>query len=200
MPFIPYEHFRGSRAYREGYKYTDYLDMLRVCVSFEADLFETRKDWCARGFFQRDELPLWSPPVNATQVQLCNGFLNNIPGGDALLAQGPANGDTFNLVSSHWLDWKTFTLHQTDVTRTPSLRLTSGETVKCHGYISGTWTENGTLSQQWTGLQFFVVDCEFSRAGFDERLHFMIDSTKLSEQNLHHSEGTSTSLSQKPFG
>ena len=119
------------------------------------------------------------------QVRIRNGFLNNIPGGDALLTERPASGVTFNLVSSHWLDWKNFTLHQTDVTRTPSLRLTSGETVKCHGYISGTWTENGTLSQQWTGLQFFVVDCEFSRTGYDKRLHFVMNSTKLSMHNLH---------------
>ena len=67
-PFIPYDHFRDSRAYREGYTYTDYLDMLRMGASWEADLFSTRIDWCTKGFLRRDDLPLWHPPANAYQV------------------------------------------------------------------------------------------------------------------------------------
>lgn len=116
------------------------------------------------------------------------GFFNNIPAGPAILLDKPSRDEAYSMVSSNWLDWKTFTLHQAAEDRTPSLRFASGEAVRCHGYITGTWTEDGNLSQQWSGLQFFVVDCDFGDAGSSERRHFLINRTMLSDRNLHHSE------------
>lgn len=92
------------------------------------------------------------------------------------------------MISSDWIDWKAFTLHKGDIENTPFLQLPSGERINCQGYVTGTWTEDGQLSRQWSGLQFFVMDCEFREPRSSDRRDFVINSALLAEQNLHLSQ------------
>lgn len=115
------------------------------------------------------------------------GFLNNIPTGLALLDSG-AYGNGFSLLSSKWPDWTTFRLHQPGFDRMPVLKLHSGEQVKCHGYVTGTWTEGDALSKQWTGLTLHAVDCEFGTDGAGEQCHILLNPGVLEARNLHPSK------------
>ena len=98
------------------------------------------------------------------------------------------------MVSSDWIDWKLFTLHKAGIKNTPFLQLPSGQSINCQGYITGTWTEDGQLSKQWSGLQFFVMDCDFREPGSNECCSIVITSAMLAEQNLHLSQPVSSQV------
>lgn len=60
IPFVPFQHFQGSRAYREGFSYLEYLDVMRSTMTRHGNgLYELKQKWCARGSIQRAELPVW---------------------------------------------------------------------------------------------------------------------------------------------
>lgn len=66
----------------------------------------------------------------------------------------------YNLVSSKWADWQHFTLHA--LPKGFSLpQLSNGMEIKCHGYISGTWTDQD-LSYQRRVSKLIVVDAVLS--------------------------------------
>jgi hypothetical protein len=89
------------------------------------------------------------------------GFFNSIPGDTAIISNYDNNMHTsFNFVSSHWVDYKQFTLHTITEEMTPRLTAADGSIITCHGYISGTWTDFNAKSR-WNGLMVFVVDAVF---------------------------------------
>ena len=120
------------------------------------------------------------------------GYFNGIPTGLCAIADHIFPEDGFNMVSSDWFDWKSFTLHKVDSKNAPFLQLPSGQSINCQGCITGTWTEDGQLSRQWSGLSFFVMDCDFSEPGSNERRNFVITSAMLAKQNLHISQPVSS--------
>lgn len=115
------------------------------------------------------------------------GFFNSIPGDTALLIGDDAADIGFNLVSSNWVDYKTFTLHRTVKELAPMVTTVDGSPIPCHGYISGTWTDF-SASHQWSGLVFFVVDAVFSEIGSSQVHHFLLSPTALHHARQYHSE------------
>lgn len=101
------------------------------------------------------------------QLEFCGGvsevqgFFNCVPT-DCSLLLGKTFQPHLNLVSSRWADWKHFTLHPLP-NNTHLLGLTDGTQVRCHGYISGTWTDIN-LQFQRKIFRLFVVDAVFSAA------------------------------------
>ncbi|KAJ9644708.1 hypothetical protein H2199_003671 [Coniosporium tulheliwenetii] len=48
VPYVSYQHFQGSRAYDEGFTYTDYLTLvLAVMTKAEHHLYAVGRKWCA---------------------------------------------------------------------------------------------------------------------------------------------------------
>ena len=92
------------------------------------------------------------------RVSPCRGFLNGIPTDSALIHSDAAE-PTYSLLSSKWADWQHFAIHAPpedfQLPRTLSKRK-----VKCHGYISGAWTEDD-LSSQKKIYRLYVVDAVF---------------------------------------
>jgi hypothetical protein len=102
------------------------------------------------------------------------GFFNGIPADSALIDhQGVSNG--FDLVSTSWVEWKCFTLHQAPKSRTPRIHLSSGEIVHCHGYILGTWTDS-ELHAMRKCMMMFVVDAEFINSQYRKPCNFLFGS------------------------
>lgn len=94
-----------------------------------------------------------SSRLNLLKNRQMEGFFNNTPR-DLVLRDLNNESRRFSLVSSAWVDWKNFTLHQAAPSH--NLRLISnGDCIKCRGYIMGTWIENN-LSGQWTGIPIFM--------------------------------------------
>lgn len=58
VPFVPYEHFQTSRAYRAGLSYVDYYEILRA-TRIGDDCNRTKEAWCKGKFSGRRELPVW---------------------------------------------------------------------------------------------------------------------------------------------
>ena len=115
------------------------------------------------------------------------GFLNDIPGDSAILYDDKEVDIGFNLVSSNWVDYKSFTLHPMAEHLTPVLAATDGSPITCHGYISGTWTDLNA-EHQWTGLMLFVVDAVFAEPGSSAHHHFLLSQTALLWAKHHNSE------------
>ncbi len=94
-------------------------------------------------------------------------------------------GPQLNLVSSKWADWKHFTLHRPP-NNEPLLGLADGTDIKCHGYISGTWTNIG-LQRQRKVFQLYVVDAVFSAAEvLDDATYLFVLSADTLEFPLYH--------------
>lgn len=87
------------------------------------------------------------------------GLFNGVPTDSSLLL-GQTPEPQLSLVSSSWADWNQFTLHH-PLNKTPLLRFKDGTEVRCHGYISGTWTDID-LRLQRKVFELFVVDAVFS--------------------------------------
>ena len=117
-------------------------------------------------------------------LQPCSeGFFNGIPGDSVLLDMHDEAGG-HNFVSSTWVDWESFTLHTMSPQSLPKLTFPNDDAVQCHGYISGTWTQQNA-DRRWTGIQCFVVDAVFSRDGLDEPQQFLFCSNALGYSNCH---------------
>ena len=116
------------------------------------------------------------------------GFFNDIPGDTAVMICDDAAAIEFNLVSSDWVDYKSFTLHTTAKALTPKLISADGSTIACHGYISGTWTDFDA-ERKWNGLVVFVVDAVFSESAGSNRLHhFLLSSSALQRASQYECE------------
>jgi hypothetical protein len=118
------------------------------------------------------------------------GFFNDIPGDTAVMIceDAAAIELEFNLVSSDWVDYKSFTLHTTAKALTPKLISADGSTIACRGYISGTWTDFDA-ERKWNGLMVFVVDAVFSESAGSNRLHhFLLSSTALQRASQYECE------------
>jgi len=88
------------------------------------------------------------------------------------------------MVSSRWLEWRGFTVYSLTDGQSPTIQVLSGDTVNCHGYIMGTWTDTGTLKKQWSGLRFYVADCVFGEAGSKHTHNFLISAAMLADGNM----------------
>jgi len=87
-----------------------------------------------------------------------------------------------NVVSSRWVDWKSFTLNHTARHFSPKLVLPHGEVAHCHGYIMGTlWDDS--LEEKWTGIRVFVVDAELRVEGSDKSYNFMFSLDSFTNAN-----------------
>jgi hypothetical protein len=94
----------------------------------------------------------------------------------------------FNLVSSDWVAYNSFTLHTTTKALTPELKNADGSTITCRGYISGTWRSFGA-ERQWNGLMVFVVDAVFSESAGSNRVHhFLLSPALLQRASQNHCE------------
>jgi hypothetical protein len=111
--------------------------------------------------------------MNDEVVEL-EGFFNGIPA-DSTLVDHHGVWKGFDLVSSSWVDWKCFTLHQAAEYRTPRIPLSSETTVHCYGYIIGTWTDN-KLDTMRKSMMIFVVDAEFVNSRNSKPCNFLFGS------------------------
>ena len=69
IPFVPYEHFQGTRVYREGFTYFEYLDMIRFIISNEYyRVLNLMERGCGRVLSKKKELPIWSLCTISEQV------------------------------------------------------------------------------------------------------------------------------------
>jgi len=195
VPYIPYSHFSASRDF-SGFTYWYYATVDTPIIGSDS-----WADWRLRhrqverleGYEHRGNLPVWYPLGEGTVSRLilncprpvCSdfwrtqttsqvtGFFNDIPG-DAVM-----EGDIeFNLVSSDWVDYNSFTLHTTAEALTPKFKSANGSTIACRGYISGTWTAFDA-EHMWSGLMVFVVDAMFSESAGSNRLHHFLLSPEL---------------------
>ena len=99
-----------------------------------------------------------------------------------------ADGIEFNLVSSDWVDYNSFTLHTTAEALTPKFESANGSTIACRGYIAGTWT-GLDAEHLWSGLMVFVVDAVFSESAASNRPHhFLLSPTLLRRASQHDCE------------
>lgn len=94
-----------------------------------------------------------SSRLNLLKNRQMEGFFNNTPR-DLVLRDLNNESRRFSLISSAWVDWKNFTLHQAAPSHNPRL-ISNGDCIKCRGYIMGTWIEKN-LSGQWTGIPIFM--------------------------------------------
>ena len=68
VPFVPYDHFQCSRAYREGLSYGEYFEILCKRVEGDDKLTILKERWCKGKLSGRRELPIWSLPDSASTV------------------------------------------------------------------------------------------------------------------------------------
>ncbi|KAL8735067.1 MAG: hypothetical protein Q9181_002951 [Wetmoreana brouardii] len=69
VPVVPYEHFRPSRAYREGLSYVEYIEFLRKTTASGYDEPTVmRVKWCEGKLSGRRELPIWHRSDSAATV------------------------------------------------------------------------------------------------------------------------------------
>lgn len=120
---------------------------------------------------------------NQTKDEPQHALFNAIP-------CGPVNFDTgfvlcgLNVVSSRWVDWKSFTLYHTASHLNPKLTLPNGELAYCHGYIMGTlWDGEGGLAEKWTGVRVFVVDADLKIEGSDRSCNFLLNPDSFTDKN-----------------
>lgn len=143
-----------------------------------------------RTFPEYDQLITHLQGSSADDPTVSKGFFNAIPGNNTIIdAQGVAG--RYNLVSSAWVDWKNYVLHETNPQFEPKLSLPNGDPIACHGYISGSWT---TIDVEtiWTGLMVFVVDATFcvDTKDITQSCNFLFDvdalqaSRQISRENL----------------
>jgi hypothetical protein len=65
VPFVPYEHFQKSRAWRDGFSYVEYMEVLRDISCFcRHELYDVHERVCtdANG---KERMPLWYLPTKA---------------------------------------------------------------------------------------------------------------------------------------
>lgn len=126
-PYITYTQFQRSRGFLCDYKYTDYLKLLTL-LQYQSNIPQT---FSGAEFTQKfcrekptlqikNELPRWGPNPfkerhssldSDNMFKISDGFFNNIPGDSALVDIHNVAGG-FDLVSSSWVDWKEFVLHE----------------------------------------------------------------------------------------
>ena len=70
VPFVPYEHFRSSRAYREGLSYVEYFEFLREKVGRDDERSNMKRRWCDGKLSGRQELPIWYLSGSTAMVSL----------------------------------------------------------------------------------------------------------------------------------
>ena len=117
-------------------------------------------------------------------VSEVQGFFNCVPTGPSLML-AETLGHQLNLVSSKWADWKHFALHSLP-NSTPLLELTDGRKIRCHGYISGTWTDI-YLQFQRKIIKLLVVDAVFSAANVsgEDTYLFALSADALESPRYH---------------
>ncbi|MCJ1384597.1 hypothetical protein MMC17_007715 [Xylographa soralifera] len=180
IPYISYTHFSGTKSYQNREPYLEYVKAsedheitnaiyqeMTVDTPMKTNMKEPEKDPI--------EVPVLSYGISGG-VSIIQGFFNGIPTDSALLYSNGA-GLSYNLVSSDWADWQHFALHAVS----EDFRFqqhSEGTKIKCHGYISGTWTEQDlTLSRRVYKL--FVVDTVFrASAAEDSTTHLFALSTE----------------------
>lgn len=69
------------------------------------------------------------------------------------------------MVSSRWVDWKSFTVHSlAGASDYPRITTPEGDLIQCSGWIRGKWASYD-LQAQWVITQIFVVDATFATSG-----------------------------------
>ncbi|KAL9121803.1 MAG: hypothetical protein Q9187_001640 [Circinaria calcarea] len=197
VPYISYTHFRSTRSFRYKEPYLEYVKASEdrsIDFSFDDEpsrilpskCTNLRRTFVSENLGQNDgEFGLTSYPALSYDALSCvfetGGFFNGIPADSALLHSNEPE-PMYNLVSSKWADWQQFTLHT--LPKGFSLpQLSNGTEVKCHGYISGTWTDKD-LSCQRKVFKLVVVDAVFSSsAATDASTHLFALSTEALESS-----------------
>jgi len=191
--YIPYEHYCESRAFREGFTYLEYMDVMkkiiigiRYCMGYLDPFENIRPRMCSSApspdllasYNVTRELSHSDQRQGARGMTLFGSFFNGIPCGLAFLSSQDALKG-FHLVSSHWRDWSNFTLYRPSRSDTPQLVLENGEVANCRGYIMGSLYKDD-LSLKWTGVRIFVVDVLFKDPGSGCSANFLFDASSFS--------------------
>ena len=69
------------------------------------------------------------------------------------------DSEAYGLVSSGWIDYREFMMHELPSKVSSTLRLPDGEPVGALGFVAGTWTAPD-LSRQAGGIRVIVVEAE----------------------------------------
>ncbi|MCJ1266555.1 hypothetical protein MMC22_006440 [Lobaria immixta] len=196
VPYVPYQHFQRSTGYHYGFNYMEYMKLMTqiqhhaIDRQFQKHLYLRIKDNPRLPVLVPWVLDYDMPSVDADLIKnrQIEGFFNNIPGDSALLDLNNELGG-FSLVSSSWIDWKNFTVHQVAPSHNPRL-ISNGKCMKCHGYIMGTWTEK-SLRSQWTGIPIFIVDAIFTERESNKICNFILNPGVVGAHNQHGRMSTS---------
>jgi hypothetical protein len=154
VPFVSWEHFETSAAYRAGRAFRDYMAIMADGLGGNYHYLHNRRKLCRDT--SQDKRPDWRIPIGSRSKKSRTGFFGCTPSGKALILRDGPFAST-NLVSTRWHDWKHFPLQRVEPSAMPNIALPSGEIVSCLGSINGSWMyEEADL--QWDGIQVFVVD------------------------------------------
>jgi hypothetical protein len=187
-PYITYAQFQRSRGYRCDFKYTDYMELVvDLCAprSSYRQLRYAKRKFCSvkPAKMANTKISRCTPPPRVgmksgnpeSNFEAVDGFFNSIPGDSALIDIGNVAGG-FDLVSSAWVDWENFILHECPAVSCPRLQGNDGASIRCHGYISGRWISGG-LTEAWITAKLFVVDAVFAADNDTEECHNFLFSS-----------------------
>ncbi|KAI3338805.1 hypothetical protein F4824DRAFT_458846 [Ustulina deusta] len=183
-PYVTYEELSRVKGFGWGFTYADFVQQLRSSRGVEDThrILEIKKAMCKEWSAEaKKELPTIvfdearETPQSGTSQENdggfhqrgrigdyeTEGFFNNIPGSGAWVHHENLTPG-FNLVSSHWVDWKAFVVNDSSLTTAyPKLRSANGDPIKCRGYISGNWIL-GNLEGRYVMEKVFVIDAVFA--------------------------------------
>ncbi|KAI0908203.1 hypothetical protein F4823DRAFT_640538 [Ustulina deusta] len=183
-PYVTYEELSRVKGFGWGFTYADFVQQLRSSRGVEDThrILEIKKAMCKEWSAEaKKELPTIvfdearETPQSGTSQENdggfhqrgrigdyeTEGFFNNIPGSGAWVHHENLTPG-FNLVSSHWVDWKAFVVNDSSLTTAyPKLRSANGDPIKCRGYISGNWIL-GNLEGRYVMEKVFVIDAAFT--------------------------------------
>ncbi|KAI8943988.1 hypothetical protein F4801DRAFT_298152 [Xylaria longipes] len=182
--YVTYAELCRVKGFGWGFTYADFVQQLRSSRGVEDTrrILEIKKAMCKEWSVEaKKELPTIvfdeareTPQSDISQENdggfhqrgligdyETEGFFNNIPGSGAWVRHENLTTG-FNLVSSHWVDWKAFVVNGSSLTTAyPKLRSANGHPIKCRGYISGNWIP-GNLEGKYVMEKVFVVDAVFT--------------------------------------
>jgi len=175
VPYIPYSHYLKSLDCQSGYLYGYYMRTGDDYFYTDGGVLplSTLLD---NNLLDNDFTEVPKPIVSIKSESTCSpGFFNNVPCDTALITKGFG----YNMVSSAWKDYSRFTVHRISDGLYPPLNSIDGSNIKCHGYISGSWT-SFDAEIRYSDITIFVVDAIFTIPGSNECHHFVFDQESLS--------------------
>ncbi|KFY19431.1 hypothetical protein V493_07966, partial [Pseudogymnoascus sp. VKM F-4281 (FW-2241)] len=180
VPFVPWEHFETTTAYRAGLSFREYMAIITDCIGENSDYSHNRRKLCRDT--SQDIRPDWRIPTGPRSKKSRTGFFGRTPSGKALmLRDGPFACK--NLVSTRWHDCKHFPLQPVKPSAMPNIVLPSGEIVSCLGSINGSWMYEEEAGLEWDGVQVFVVDVDIKDES-NQTFNFVLSKASLRPEKV----------------